>query len=55
MDLAKKLVNSGKNIGYCAAAAVYHIHDETWPQVMHRFEERQLHFKKLCQKYSCPW
>ena len=47
MDLAKKLVNSGKNIGYCAAAAVYHIHDETWPQVMHRFEREAIALQKI--------
>lgn len=38
MHLAKRLVSSGKKIGYVADAGVYHIHDETWRQVLIRFE-----------------
>jgi rhamnosyltransferase len=38
MHLAKRLVAAGCRIGYVADAPVYHIHDETWAQVLNRFE-----------------
>ncbi len=38
MHLAKRLVQSGQSIGYIADARVYHIHDESWKQVLNRFE-----------------
>ena len=38
MYLAKQLEANGEKIAYVADASVFHIHDETWPQVMHRYE-----------------
>ncbi len=38
MDLAKKIVASGDGIGYIAEAPVFHVHNETWQQVKHRYE-----------------
>jgi glycosyltransferase involved in cell wall biosynthesis len=38
MHLAKRLVESGGEVGYVAEAAVHHIHDETWAQVRNRYE-----------------
>lgn len=38
MHLAKRLVSNGLKIGYVADAGVYHIHDETWGQVLNRYE-----------------
>lgn len=38
MHLAKRLVSNGHKIGYVAEAGVYHIHDETWRQVLNRYE-----------------
>ena len=38
MDLAKRLMNNNYKLGYCADAVVYHLHNETWSQVMWRYE-----------------
>ncbi|WP_321413333.1 glycosyltransferase [uncultured Desulfobacter sp.] len=38
MHLAKRLAASGRHVGYAAKAEVYHIHDETWTQVLNRYE-----------------
>lgn len=38
MHLAKRLVSNGLKIGYAAEAGVYHIHNESWRQVLNRFE-----------------
>ena len=42
MHLAKRLVAQGHAIGYVAAAAVYHLHSESWPQVRRRFEREAI-------------
>lgn len=47
MDLAKKLVNDGRKIGYVAEASVFHIHDETWQQVKTRYEREALALQKI--------
>ncbi len=47
MDLAKKLVNDGRRIGYVAEASVFHIHDETWQQVKTRYEREALALQKI--------
>ncbi len=38
MKLGRDIKARGGQIGYAARAAVYHIHDETWPQVRRRYE-----------------
>jgi len=38
MEMGKRLVAKGGRIGYVAEAAVYHIHNETWPKVKNRYE-----------------
>ncbi|NKC00882.1 MAG: glycosyltransferase [Pseudomonadales bacterium] len=38
MDLAKRLSESGRLIGYVASAEIFHIHDETWLDVRNRYE-----------------
>lgn len=42
MHLARRLVENGEKISYVAEAAVYHLHDETWPQVKRRFERESI-------------
>jgi len=42
MHLGKRLVQAGGKIAYAAKASVYHLHDETWPQVRRRFEREAL-------------
>lgn len=42
MHLAKRLVSEGLKIGYVAEAAVYHLHDETWPRIKRRFERESI-------------
>jgi glycosyltransferase involved in cell wall biosynthesis len=38
MHLGKRLITNGLHIGYVSDAGVYHIHDESWRQVLNRFE-----------------
>ncbi len=38
MHLAKRLVSNGHRVGYVAEAGVYHIHEESWGQVLNRYE-----------------
>lgn len=42
MYLARKLVERGMRIGYVAEAPVYHMHEESWPQVKNRFEREAI-------------
>lgn len=42
MYLAKKITDDGGRIGYSAEAAVYHIHDESWRQIRHRYEREAI-------------
>jgi len=42
MRLSRRLVFNGMKIGYVAEATVYHLHDETWPQVRRRFEREAI-------------
>lgn len=42
MHLAKRLVADGGKLAYVAPAAVYHYHQETWPQVKRRFEREAI-------------
>lgn len=42
MHLAKRLVLLGHKVGYVAAAAVYHLHSESWAQVRRRFEREAI-------------
>jgi rhamnosyltransferase len=42
MHLAKKLTGLGMEIGYVAEAPVYHLHEETWANVMNRFEREAI-------------
>lgn len=47
MHLAKRLVAEGHTIAYTAEACVYHLHDETWPQVRRRFEREALALQQI--------
>lgn len=42
MALAKRLVDSGKKVGYVSDAVVYHIHDESWRKVKVRYEREAI-------------
>jgi rhamnosyltransferase len=42
MELARRLVASGKSLGYVASAGVLHLHDETWRQVRRRYEREAI-------------
>lgn len=42
MELAKRLVQSGKKIGYVATSTVEHIHEEVWPIVRKRYEREAI-------------
>ena len=47
MELAKRLVRGGGRIGYIAQASVYHIHDETWAKVRHRYEREAIALREF--------
>lgn len=47
MELAKRLVLKGGKVGYVASAPVYHIHDESWSQVIKRYERESLALQKI--------
>lgn len=42
MELAKRLVATGRRIGYVADASVLHIHEETWSRVKNRYEREAI-------------
>jgi glycosyltransferase involved in cell wall biosynthesis len=47
MDLAKKIVACGGDIGYVADAPVFHIHNESWQQVKTRYEREAYALKSI--------
>jgi glycosyltransferase involved in cell wall biosynthesis len=47
MELAKRLVAQGLQVGYVAQAAVFHHHKETWPQVRRRFEREAIALRSI--------
>ena len=47
MYLAKAIVERGGLVGYVSEASVYHIHDETWPQVERRYEREAIALQKI--------
>lgn len=56
IHLAKRMVAEDRKVGYVSTAPVYHIHDETWGQVISRYEREayalqsitpELHFNRL--------
>jgi glycosyltransferase involved in cell wall biosynthesis len=47
MELARRLVCGGGRVGYIAQASVYHIHDETWAKVRHRYEREAIALREI--------
>ena len=47
MALAQKLVAAGHKVGYVAEASVFHIHDESWGQVLHRYEREAIALQNI--------
>lgn len=47
MELAKRLCAGGGKVGYVAEAAVYHYHQESWPQVRRRFEREAIALQRI--------
>lgn len=47
MELAQRLVRDGGRVGYIAEAAVYHHHEESWPQIQRRFEREAIALQKI--------
>lgn len=47
MYLAKQILASGGHLAYVSEAPVYHIHDETWAQVLTRYEREALALRKI--------
>lgn len=47
MELARRLVNDGKQIAYIAEACVYHHHEEKWRNVKRRFEREAIALQRI--------
>ena len=47
MQLAKRLLAQGRRVGYVAAAAVFHLHSESWQQVGRRFEREAIALQNI--------
>jgi L-ascorbate metabolism protein UlaG (beta-lactamase superfamily)/glycosyltransferase involved in cell wall biosynthesis len=47
MELAQRLIDDGGRVTYVAEAAVYHHHQETWPQIQRRFEREALALRRI--------
>ena len=47
MYLARAIIEAGGTIGYCAEAAIFHIHDETWRSLLVRYEREAIALRKI--------
>jgi rhamnosyltransferase len=47
MELAQRLVKDGDKIAYVAEACVYHLHEESWGNVKHRFEREAIALQRI--------
>lgn len=47
MELAKRLISAGGLIGYVAASAVEHIHEESWKRIKIRFEREAVALSEI--------
>lgn len=47
MHLARLIVDQGGAIGYCADAAIFHIHDESWRSLLIRYEREAVALHKI--------
>jgi L-ascorbate metabolism protein UlaG (beta-lactamase superfamily)/glycosyltransferase involved in cell wall biosynthesis len=47
MELAQRLVREGGRVVYVPEAAVYHYHEETWPQIRRRFEREAIALQRI--------
>jgi rhamnosyltransferase len=47
IELAQRLVQVGGSVAYVPEAAVYHYHQETWPQIQRRFEREAIALRRI--------
>jgi len=47
MELGKRIMLHGHKLAYCADAAVYHLHEESWRQVKRRYEREAIALQKI--------
>lgn len=52
MDLAKRIQQDSYKVGYSSKSSVYHIHDETWKQLQHRYERESYALKDIMPEIS---
>ncbi|ARU00896.1 glycosyltransferase [Yoonia vestfoldensis] len=55
MELAKRLVAQGMQVGYVADAVVFHHHNESWTQIRHRFEREALALRIIMPEVHLSW
>lgn len=51
MALAKQLLGDGGLVGYVAEAQVIHNHEESWPQVMRRYEREAIALQRIMPQF----
>lgn len=47
MELGKRLVERGLNLGYVAEAPVFHLHDESWRKMHRRYEREAIALQRI--------
>lgn len=47
MELGLRLVRSSRKIAYVASAAVYHVHEESWPRIRLRYEREAIALQSI--------
>lgn len=55
MDLAKRLITGGHQIGYVAEAPVFHHHQESWAQIRRRFEREAIALRTIMPEVHLSW
>nr|VFJ62225.1 MAG: L-ascorbate metabolism protein UlaG, beta-lactamase superfamily [Candidatus Kentron sp. DK] len=55
MALAQRLVANGGKLAYVAEAGVLHHHNESWPQIKHRFEREAIALQKIMPQVHMRW
>lgn len=56
LDFARRIQTDGWNIAYVAEAAIVHVHDETWRQILNRYRREAIAHRRIFndQRMSIP-
>ena len=53
--MAEEVLAAGKVVEYVPGARVYHLHNETWPQVRRRFEREAIAMQSIKPNLHISW